>query len=518
MSADSATTSPLPPPRNTSEASPGTSSRRGPKGRHLGLALFVIAAAQLMVVLDATITNIALPSIQTDLGVTDANLAWVVNSYALAFGGLLLLGGRAGDLFGRRRMFQLGIAVFTLASLLGGLAPNEALLIGARVLQGVGAALAAPSALALITTTFPSGKPRNTAMGVYAAMGGVGATVGLLLGGVLTDVLDWRWVFFVNIPIGLAVLAGTRTLVEAERHRGRLDVPGAITGTGGLIALVYGITRGGEHGWTNAVTLTSFGTAAVLLLTFLLLQSRTAHPMMPLRLFKDRSRWGSYATMLFIGAGMFATFYFLTLYMQLIQGYSPVRTGFAYLPFSFGMAAAAGISSKLIAKVAPRLLAGPGLLVATAGMLWFATLTPASSYATHLMPAMFVTGLGLGMSFVPMTLGAVSGVAHEDTGIASALLNTAQQIGGALGLAVLSTISTSTANAKLPEAASALYRALSTKDFPLLSRAGEAVTHGYTMAFIAAACMFLAGLAVTALAITAGKQEHTESTPPPHIG
>ncbi|MER5660280.1 MFS transporter [Streptomyces mirabilis] len=487
-------------------------------GRHLGLALFVIAAAQLMVVLDATITNIALPAIQTDLGVSDANLAWIVNSYALAFGGLLLLGGKAGDLFGRRKMFQVGIAVFTLASLLGGLAPNESLLIDARVLQGVGAALAAPSALALITTTFPAGKSRNTAMGVYAAMGGVGATVGLLLGGTLTDVLDWRWVFFVNIPIGLAVLAGTRTLVEARRHPGRLDVPGAITGTGGLIALVYGITRGGEHGWTGGVTLVSFAAAAVLLAAFLYLQARTTDPMMPLRLFKDRTRSGSYATMLFIGAGMFATFYFLTLYMQLILGYSPVRTGFAYLPFSFGMAMAAGISSKLVSHLAPRLIAGPGLLVAAVGMLWFATLEPDSSYTAHLMPAMFVTALGLGMSFVPMTLGAVSGVSHQDTGVASALLNTAQQIGGALGLAILSTISTSAADDKLPEAAGSLYRGLATKDFALVAKAGDAVTHGYTMAFVAAAAMFVAGLLVTAFAINAGRQQHTEGAAPVHMG
>ncbi|MFF3662903.1 MFS transporter [Streptomyces olivochromogenes] len=487
-------------------------------GRHLGLALFVIAAAQLMVVLDATITNIALPAIQTDLGVSDANLAWIVNSYALAFGGLLLLGGKAGDLFGRRKMFQVGTAVFTLASLLGGLAPNQSLLIGARVLQGVGAALAAPSALALITTTFPAGKSRNTAMGVYAAMGGVGATVGLLLGGTLTDLLDWRWVFFVNIPIGLAVLAGTRSLVEAERHPGRLDVPGAITGTGGLIALVYGITRGGEHGWTGGVTLVVFAAAAVLLAAFLYLQARTADPMMPLRLFKDRTRSGSYVTMLFIGAGMFATFYFLTLYMQLILGYSPVRTGFAYLPFSFGMAMAAGVSSKLVTHLAPRLIAGPGLLVAAVGMLWFATLEPDSSYTAHLMPAMFVTALGLGMSFVPMTLGAVSGVSHQDTGVASALLNTAQQIGGALGLAVLSTISTSAADDKLPEAAGSLYRGLATKDFALVAKAGDAVTHGYTMAFVAAAAMFLAGLLVTGFAINAARQQHTEGAAPVHMG
>ncbi|MET7905723.1 MFS transporter [Streptomyces sp. NPDC005355] len=505
---------------STSVAAPARPDAPGasPGGRHLGLALFVIAAAQLMVVLDATITNIALPSIQTDLEVSDANLAWIVNSYALAFGGLLLLGGRAGDLFGRRRMFRVGIVVFALASLLGGLAPNEGLLIGARVLQGVGAAIAAPSALALITTTFPAGKPRNTAMGVYAAMGGVGATVGLLLGGVLTDVLDWRWVFFVNVPIGLAVLAGTKTLVEADRHPGRLDIPGAISGTGGLIALVYGITRGGEHGWTDGLTLASFAAAAVLLVVFLVVQARTTHPMMPLRLFTDRSRWGSYATMLCIGSGMFATFYFLTLYMQLILGYSPVKTGFAYLPFSIGMACAAGISSKLVAHLAPRLIAGPGLLVAAAGMFWFSTLEWDSSYTTHLMPAMFVTALGLGMSFVPMTLGAVSGVAHQDTGIASALLNTAQQIGGALGLAVLSTISTSAADDKLPEAAATLYRGLATKDFALVVRAGEALTHGYTMAFAAAACMFLVGLTVTALAINAKKQQPTEGTAPAHIG
>ncbi|MFM9706310.1 MFS transporter [Streptomyces galilaeus] len=510
MSADSTTTTPAAAGADAPGVHPG--------GRHLGLALFVIAAAQLMVVLDATITNIALPAIQTDLGVTDADLAWIVNSYALAFGGLMLLGGKAGDLFGRRRMFQVGIGVFTLASLLGGFAPDEGLLIGARILQGVGAALAAPSALALITTTFPAGRSRNTAMGVYAAMGGVGATVGMLLGGVLTDALDWRWVFFINIPIGLAVLAGTKSLVEAERHPGRLDVPGAVTGTGGLITLVYGITRGGEHGWTDGLALVSFAVAAVLLSAFLAIQSRANDPMMPLRLLKDRNRSGSYATMLFVGAGMFATFYFLTLYMQLILGYSAVRTGFAYLPFSVGMGAAAAISSKLVSHLPPRLIAGPGLLVAAGGMLWFSTLGTDSSYAAHLMPAMFVTALGLGMSFVPMTLGAVSGVAHQDTGMASALLNTAQQVGGALGLAALSTISTSAADDRLPDAAANLYRAMGAKDFPLLAKAGEALTHGYTMAFVAAAVMFLAGLVVTFVAVNAGKQQHTEGAAPVHMG
>jgi EmrB/QacA subfamily drug resistance transporter len=507
MSSDSTTAADQRPPTVQGEA-----------GRHLGLALFVIAAAQLMVVLDGTITNIALPSIQTDLDVSASNLAWVVNSYALAFGGLLLLGGRAGDLFGRRRMFRVGISMFTLASMLGGLAPNEAMLIGARILQGIGAAIAAPTALSLIATNFPEGKPRNRAMGVYAAMSGLGSTIGLLLGGILTDYLDWRWVFFVNIPIGALVLVGTRLLAEGERNTGRLDVPGAITGTGGLIALVYAITRGGQDGWTDTLTLAFFGAAAVLLILFLAFQARTTHPMMPLRLFRDRNRASAYATMLFLGAGMFATFYFLTLYMQQILGYSPVKTGFAYLPFSLGMGVAAGLSSRLIARFAPRVIAGPGLLVGAAGMFWFSTLEPSSSYTTRLMPAMFVTALGLGASFVPMTLAAVSGVRDQDSGIASALLNTAQQVGGALGLAVLSTISTSAANDKLPEAAGTFYKAIAMKDLALVGRAATALTHGYTTAFTVATALFITGLLITVLAMNAKKQEHTDVAATTHLG
>ncbi|MEU5977486.1 MFS transporter [Streptomyces sp. NPDC047315] len=492
------------------------------RGRRLGLALFVIAAAQLMVVVDATITNIALPSIQNDLGMTDANLAWVVNAYALAFGGLLLLGGRAGDLFGRRRVFQVGIAVFTLASLLGGLAPNEELLLGARVLQGVGAAMAAPSALALIATTFPQGRARNRAMGVYAAMGGVGATIGLLLGGVLTDAVDWRWVFFVNIPVGLLILVGTRTLTEAERGTGRLDVPGAITGTGGLVALVYGITRGGEHGWSDDLTLLACTVGAALLVAFLLVQSRSAHPMMPLRLLRDRRRSGSYATMLFVGGGMFAMFYFLTLYLQLVLGYGPVKAGLATLPFSVGMAVAAGVSSRLTARLAPRAIAGPGLLLAAVGMLWFTRLDTDSSYTVDVLPAAFVIAIGLGLCFVPMTLGAISGVGDEDSGIASALLNTVQQVGGALGLAIMSTLSTAAADDRLPGAATALHQGLAARDHDLVTKAGEALAHGYTRAFVAAAVMFLAALAVVVTAVNSKKPQHTDTAadpaPPVHLG
>ncbi len=489
-----------------------------PASPHAGLALVVIAAAQLMVVLDGTITNIALPSIQTDLGMSSSGLAWVINSYALAFGGLLLLGGRSGDLFGRRRMFRVGLAVFTVASLLGGLAQNDVQLIAARILQGVGAAIAAPTALSLITVNFPEGRPRNKAMGVYAAMAGIGSTVGLLLGGVLTDYLDWRWVMFVNVPIGLVVLAGTKVLAEGERNTGGLDVPGAVTGTGGLLALVYGITRGGEDGWTDSLTLASGAAALVLLAVFLVIQTRSAHPMMPLRLFADRNRAGAYATVMFIGAGMFATFYFLTLYLQQVHGYSPVRTGLAYLPFSLGMGVAAGVGTQLVTRLAPRLIAGPGLVVAALGMFWFSALEPGSPYLTHILPAMFITAVGLGVSFVPMTLGAVSKVRDQDAGIASALLNTTQQIGGALGLAALSTISAGVANGDLPHASERFFQALALGDLPLLKQASEALTHGYTAAFLVASTLFVAALVIVAAAVNAPRQEQSENGTAVHMG
>lgn len=481
---------------------------------HPALALVVIAAAQLMVVLDGTIVNIALPSIQTDLAVPASSLAWIVNAYALAFGGLLLLGGKSGDLYGRRRMFRIGVVLFIVASGLGGFATNEAWLIGARVVQGIGGAIAAPTALSLIAVNFQEGTARNRAMGVYAAMAGVGATVGLLLGGVLTDYLSWRWVFFVNVPIGVAVLFGTTVLVEGRRNDGRLDGPGAVLGTGGLLALVYAITRGGEHGWTEDLTVACLVASAVLLVLFIGWQARSHHPMMPLWLFSDRSRAGSYATVLFIGAGMFATFYFLTLYLQLVLGYSPIKSGFAYLPFSFGMGIAAGISSKLVERVAPRLVAGPGLLIAAVGMFWLSLLDPQSSYFVQLMPAMFVTALGLGLSFVPMTLGAVSKVDDQNSGIASALLNTAQQVGGALGLAILSAVATTASDRQLPDAASSLYRGFAMRDPALIHAASAALTHGYSTALKVAAGFFLVGLIVTAFAITA---EPSKSSAPDEL-
>ena len=468
-----------------------------PGGRGLGLSLLVIATAQLMLVLDDTIANIALPSIQRELAVSPATLPWIINAYILAFGRLLLFGGRVGDLFGRRRVFRAGLGLFALASLLGGLGGNAEMLIGARALQGIGAALTAPNALALIATNFPAGKPRNSAMAVYGAMSALGITIGVLLGGVLTGTLGWRWVFFINIPIGLAVLAGSGVLAEGERNRGRLDTPGALTGTGAMVALTYGITHAAEHGWGDAVTLGSLGAALVLTLIFLWLQARGANPMLPLGLFRDRNRSGSYATMLFVGAGLMGTFYLLALYLQQVLGFSPLWAGVASLPFSAGIILGAGISSKLVERLAPRLVAGPGLLLGALGMLWLSALAVASSYAAHVMPALFLASFGLGMAAVTTTLTAVHGVAEEQAGVASALLNTAQQIGAALGLAVLATISTSAADERLPEAARILQEGLAGNDPGVVATASAALSHGYTTGFLAGVGMLLIAAVTT---------------------
>jgi len=373
-----------------------------------GIALTLIAATQLMLVLDGTIMNIALPSVQTALDIPAGRLSWVVNAYALTFGGLLLLGGRIGDLWGRRRVFRFSLALFAAASLAGGLATQETVLIAARACQGVAAAIAAPTALSLIATTFAEGPSRNRAMGVYGAMSGLGSIIGLLLGGLLTEFLNWRWVLFVNIPICLAVLAGTGVLVEGSRVRGRLDLPGALTGSLGLLVLVYAIVRGGDAGWSDPVTLGA-GLAALLLLScFLVIQSRSPHPMMPLGLLRDRNRGAAYATMLLVGGGMFATYYFLTLFMQQVQGWDAMTTGLAYLPFATGMGVASGIlGPRLLGRFSPRTVIVPGLAAATLGMVVFSQISPGSSYLLHLMPAMVLTSVGLGLSVRPPHLGGV---------------------------------------------------------------------------------------------------------------
>jgi EmrB/QacA subfamily drug resistance transporter len=408
---------------------------------HPNLALMVIAAAQLMVVLDATIVNIALPHIKTALHFSPTGLSWVLNSYTLVFGGLLLLGGRAGDLFGRRRMFMIGILIFSVASLAGGFAWDEGWLLAMRALQGVGGAIASPTALALVTTTFAEGPARNRAFGVYAAVSGAGAAIGLILGGVLTQSLSWRWVLFVNAPIGAALaVAIPVVLTESPRSEGRFAFADAVTSTLGMAALVYGFIHAATTGWANVTTLGSFALAIVLLVSFVAIQANSAQPLMPLTLFANRTRVGAYLVMLITGAAVFAMFYFLTQYVQNVLGFSPIKAGLAFLPVSATIIVVAQIVSRLVTRIEPRYLISSGMVSAASGLLWLSKLTITSSYASHVFPAIVLIAVGMGLVFVPITLAAVAGVSGKESGIASAMLNVGQQVGGTIGLAALVTV------------------------------------------------------------------------------
>jgi EmrB/QacA subfamily drug resistance transporter len=418
----------------------------GPGHRHLGLALMVIATAQLMVVLDATIVNVALPRIQQALGFSGSGLEWVVNAYALTFGGLLLLGGRAGDLLGRRKVFIAGVLVFTAASLLGGFATSQAWLLTARALQGVGGAITAPTALSLVTTTFPEGPPRNRAMGVYSAMSVAGGAVGLIAGGLLTTYLSWRWVLFVNVPIGIVVaLAAPRVLAESPRQRGRFDLAGAITATAGLALLVYGLSNAatspnGVSHWGDTKVMTSLAAALVLLVSFVLIERRSTHALLPLRVLADRNRSGAYLVMLCLGTAMFGMFFFLTIFVQTVWGYSALRTGLAYLPIMAAVMVMAAVSAQLVTRIGARPLMLAGSAITAAGMFWLSRINEQSHYASGLLAPMIVTAIGMGLLFMPVTLVALSRVGNRDAGVASSLLNTGQQVGGSIGLAVLGTI------------------------------------------------------------------------------
>ncbi len=431
--------------------------------RHLGIALALISIAQLMVVLDATIVNIAIPYIASDLDFSKAGQSWIITGYTLAFGGLLLLGGRLGDYFGRRRIFILGVSVFALASLLGGLAQSEATLLSARGLQGLGAAIASPTALALITTTFPAGKERNRAFAVYAAMSGAGAAVGLILGGWLTD-YSWRWTFLINVPIGIAAaLLAPTFLGESVPRRVKLDLPGALSGTLGLLSIVYGLTRAADpaHGWGDGLTVSALIAGGVLLASFILIERTVAEPLMPFRILADRTRGTSFAVMMLVPAAMFAMFYFLSIIVQDGMGYSALKTGFAFLPFSFGIVIAAGIASNLMSRVDPKWLAGTGTLLAGIGLFGFSRIPYETadlsdigvhaSYATDLFPWIVIMSFGMGLVFVPLTLTAVHGVSNDDSGIGSGVLNAMQQVGGALGLATLSTVAVHATTNKVQE-------------------------------------------------------------------
>ncbi|MFJ4191827.1 MFS transporter [Kitasatospora sp. NPDC089509] len=423
--------------RALAEASPATARR----GQHPGIALTVIAATQLMVVLDITIVNIALPHIQQALKFSTTDLSWVINAYTLTFGGLLLLGGRAGDILGRRRVFIVGVLVFSLASLLGGVAQSSAWLLAARALQGLGGAIASPTALALIATNFREGPERNRAFGVYSAVAGAGGAVGLLLGGMLTSWLSWRWVLFVNVPIGIAIaLLAPLYINESERHPGRFDLTGAFTATGGMVSLVYGFIRASDHGWTDTVTLTAFGLAVVLLAAFLVNERRVAQPITPLHLFRERNRSGAYGLMLCVSATMFSIFFFITLFVQNILGFSPLRAGFAFLPISVAIIAAAQFAARNQLRWGPKPFLVSGSLLVLGGVIWATRLDIHSSYAGGILGPTLLFGLGMGSIFVPALLTAVSRVAPHETGAATGMLNTTQQVGGSLGLSILVTV------------------------------------------------------------------------------
>jgi EmrB/QacA subfamily drug resistance transporter len=414
--------------------------------RRLGLALAVIATAQFMVLLDLTIVNVALPHIQRALGFSGSSLEWVVYAYAVTFGGLLLLGGRSGDLLERRRVFIAGLLVFSLASLLGGLATDQAWLIAARAVQGVGAAMAAPTALSLIAVTFPEGAPRVRAMAVYAAQAILGIVVGLLAGGLLVTYANWRWVLFVNVPIGLVVAAlATRVLPESERRAGRFDLPGAVTATAGVASLVYGLsnastTANGVSHWGDTKVVVSLAAAAVLLTAFTFIEARSRYALLPIRVLRSRDRSGAYLMSLCVGTAVLGMFFFLTLFVQEVWGYSPLKTGLAYLPYvpvTLGMTV---VARQAVTRIGPRALLIAGSAIAAGGLLWLSQINEHSTFVNGMLGPEMILGIGLGLVLVPINLVGLSKVANNDTGVASSLVSVGQQVGGSIGLAVAGTV------------------------------------------------------------------------------
>jgi EmrB/QacA subfamily drug resistance transporter len=407
------------------------------------VVLVIICLAQFMVVLDATIVNVALPHIQTSLGFSEASLQWVINAYTLVFAGFLLLGGRAGDLLGRRRLFLIGLVIFTAASFLNGIASTSGMLIGFRALQGLGAALISPAALSIISTTFAEGRERSRALGVWAAIAIGGSAVGLVLGGALTQAFSWRWIFFVNVPVGIfAFIAALRLVPESKdehAHKG-YDIAGAVTVTGGLMVLVYGLVHSATHGWSSTQTVVSFAAAAVLLTAFVLIESRSAEPLVRLSIFRVRSLTTANLSMFLAFSGMFAMFFFNTLYIQKVLGFGPLKAGVAFLPFTAGIMLSAGLASQFAPRIGVRPVAATGMVLTIIGLLLFSRMPVNGSYAADVLPGMIISSLGMGAIFMPLTLIATTGLDNEDQGLASGLFNTSQQVGGALGLAVLSTI------------------------------------------------------------------------------
>jgi EmrB/QacA subfamily drug resistance transporter len=485
-------------------------STRDRSGRRLGMALLVIATAQLMVVLDTAIVYVALPRIQTTLHFSDSSLEWVVNGYALTLGGLLLFGGRAGDLLGRRRMFVIGLLLFSLASLAGGLATSPAWLLAARAVQGVGGAIVAPTALALVATTFPEGPPRNRAMGVYAAMSVLGGTVGLVAGGLLVTYASWRWVLFVNVPIGIAAaLAAPAVLPASRRTPGRFDVPGIITGTGGVAALVYGVSNAAANGpagtshWGHANVVAALAAGAVLLTAFAFIEARSHHALLPPRLLRDRDRLGANLMMLAVGTILFGTFFFLTLFVQDVWGYSPLKAGVALLPLTGGVLVTTAAATRLLPRTGARPLLMAGAIGNAGGLYWLSRITEHGTYAGGLLGPLLVIGGGLGLLFVPLSLLALARVADGDSGAASSLVNTSRQVGGSIGLAVLGTVAWTVVADSAHGAAAALAARTASVPAARAAAALRAATYQHAMAVgFHRAFLVSAGIALLTLVVT----------------
>ena len=457
------------------------------------LVLGVIGVAQLLVVLDATIVNIALPSAQADLGFSDASRQWVVTSYALAFGSLLLLGGKLADLFGRKRAFLTGLLGFAAASALGGAAPTFEVLIVARVLQGMSGALLAPAALSLLATTFTDPEERGKAFGIFGAIAGGGGAVGLLLGGVLTELLDWRWCLYVGLLFAVpAAVAGARLLhPPVPRDRPRLDLPGTALATSGLFCLVYAFARAETDGWGDPLTLVLFAAAAVLLVGFVLVERRVAQPLLPMRIVLDRNRGGAYLAVVIAGTGIFGIFIFLTFYLQQTLGFSPIQTGLAFMPMNLAIVVTAvTVNTKVLARTGPRPLVPTGMALNVVSLLLLSQIEVDSSYALHVLPSLVLTGVGFGLIFAPSFAGATAGVAPQDSGVASAMVNTSQQVGGAVGTALLSTVVASAISGYLA-------------DNPGVDP-GVATVHGYTVAFLTAAGIFALGAVLCGALLRSG--------------
>jgi EmrB/QacA subfamily drug resistance transporter len=455
--------------------------------------LGIVAVAQFMVILDASIVNVALPTIKNDVGFSQQSLSWILNAYTLTFGGFLLLGGRLADRLGRRRLFMAGIALFAAASLVCGVSQSEGELLVARGFQGLGGALVSPAALSIILTTFAEGKERNRALSVWGAISGAGGAVGLLLGGVLVQALSWRWVFFVNVPIGVLVLALAPRIIPESRSeamaKSGYDIQGAVTATLGTTALVFTLIKAESWGWTSDRTIIGFILAAVLIAAFLVFESRHDDPLVPLRIFSNRSLTASDATLLVVVAALFGMFFFVTLYLQQVLGFSALKTGIAYLPLSLTLIAASALASRSVDRFTPKPVLVAGLLISTGGFIFLTSVSGHGDYGSHVLPAMVILGVGFGMAFVPVTIAGTSGVAPEDSGLASGLLNTTQQVGGSLGLAILSSVATSRTTSAL-DTGSALPAAL---------------THGFTGAFVVAGALCALG-ALLALVLLPGRQ------------